>query len=176
MGLLTGTWLKQFVIKERASLDRRMIGIQSELDKVKNDKEKQQRMMTAQQNNVNMMMRNQLQEGIFQAADFFGVNVSNPGALMGTNFQDPTVQQNLQQFQMAQQQLQYNFANAQSIWQNQFNMINEMTMAELTQRESALAQEMQSVKNSYTLLENKEKLADQMVQRGAKDFAPGQQG
>jgi len=177
MGFLTGSYFGSFAKIMRLRMDSKLLTIQNQLARVHKQITNQEKMLKSQEQNMNMMLKAQMQRSIWGAAGQIpGFNPSNPmGMMMGTNFNDPAVQQQMQAYQQVQAQMQYQYANAQSVWQNYFDGVRDMTLDALRQQEESLTLEQDHVTRMRDLYNTQEKeVAKQIKQDGAKDFIPSQ--
>ena len=176
MGFLTGSYFGSFAKLMRVRMDSKLITIQSQLSRITKQITNQEKMLKSQEQNMNMMLKAQMQRSIWGAAGQIpGFNPSNPmGMMMGTNFNDPAVQQQMQAYQQVQARMQYQYANAQSVWQNYFDGVRDMTIEALKNQEEALMLEQDHVTRMRDLYKNQEEAAKQIKQDGAKDFMPSQ--
>lgn len=84
--------------------------------------------------------------------------------------------QYMQAYQNTQQQMQMQFAQAQSIWADQFEMMREAQLQPLKDLEESLAVRKANIESRIKLIEGQEQAAQQMEKSSQKDFVPDYTG
>ena len=82
----------------------------------------------------------------------------------------------MQAYQNTQQQMQMQFAQAQSIWADQFEMMREAQLQPLKDLEESLAVRKANIESRIKLIEGQEQAAQQMEKSSQKDFVPDYTG
>lgn len=177
MGLLTGSYFVKFAKQMKLQMHHKLMSAQTQLARIQKQMDAQEKMLTSQQQNMEMMMKAQMQQSIWAAATQAGLNPSNPMAMMqNMNMQDQATQMNMYAYQQAQSQIQYNFANAQSVWSNYFEGVREATLEPLKNMETRLTSEIETIKNRMDTYQMMEETGEKIKQDGRKDFMPSQGG
>lgn len=180
MGAITGTYVKIMAAKLKLSIQHRIISAQSKLQRVTKEIANMERNLTSQQRSAELAMRNQMQGSIFNFARSSGIDMNNPGSLM--NMQQVTLPDGrtvsgsefMQAFSLTQQQMQYQYAQAQSVWGDYFENIKEAQLEPLKNMESQLTTQIESDKMRLSVAEAQEKTGEQFAQSGIKDLMPHQ--
>ncbi len=171
MGLLTGSYFKTMATKMRLHMQHQLMNAQSTLIRVQKQIDSQERMLNMQQRNSEMMLKAQMNASIWGpggAAAAAGIDPNNP---MGE-----TNQADMYAFQQTQAQMQYRYANAQSVWSNYFESVREATLEPLKNQETELTQRIESIKNRMETYKMMEETGEKMKQDSRKDFMPSQGG
>ena len=175
MGFLTGAYLKMQSARMRLQLQNELTRIVSQMKRVTKQIGQVERMMTAQQRNTNMAIQAQMQSAAGAAANRFGINFSNMGSIFPTDQTTAAAQaqmQNMQLYSGVQQQIQWQGAQAQSVWADYFDMMRETQLEPLKDMEIALGQRKANIESRLKLIEGQEEAAKQMEKSRQKDFVP----
>lgn len=177
MGLLTGSYFKKFATQMRLQMEHKLMSAQNQLVRIQKQIDAQEKMLTSQQQNMDMMLKSQMQQSIWSAANQAGFDPSNPMAMMqNMNMQDKATQMNMYAYQQMQSQMQYRYANAQSVWSNYFEGVREATLEPLKNMETQLTSEIETTKNRLDTYKMMEETGEKIKQDGRKDFMPSQGG
>ena len=178
MGFLTGAYLKMQSARMRLQLQNELTRIVSQMNRVTKQIGQVERQMTMQQRNCNMGIQNQMQvaaqNAMAGASAYAGVDLSK----MGSIFTDPNSEAYkkqsvaMQQYSNAQQQIQWQGVQAQSMWADYFDMMRETQLEPLKDMETALAQQKANIESRLKLIEGQEQAASQMEKSSQKDFVP----
>ncbi len=166
MGFLTGAYLKMQTSRMRLQLQHELTSIMSQMNRVTKQIGQAEKMLVAQQRNGDLMLRQQMMQSVFGAADFAGFDPSNPTSLTGVDAQK------LQGFSVLQQEANYRYANAQSVWANYFDMVKEAQLEPLKSLEENLAVRKANIESRLKLIEGQEKAAEEMEKSSQQDFVP----
>ena len=166
MGFLTGAYLKMQTSRMRLQLQHELSSIMSQMNRVTKQIGQAEKMLAAQQRNGDMMLRQQTMQSVFGAAGFAGFDPSNPTSLTGVDAQK------LQGFSVLQQEANYRYANAQSVWANYFDMVKEAQLEPLKSLEENLAVRKANIESRLKLIEGQEKAAEEMEKSSQQDFVP----
>lgn len=166
MGFLTGAYLKMTTARMRIQLQHELTSIMSQMNRVTKQIGQAEKMLTAQQRNGDMMLRQQTMQSVFGAAGYAGFDPSNPNSLSGMDART------LQGFSTLQQEANYRYANAQSVWANYFEMVKEAQLEPLKALEENLAVRKANIESRLNLLKGQEEAAQNMEKSSQQDFVP----
>lgn len=173
MGLLTGSYFKKFATQMRLQMQHKLMSAQNQLVRVQKQIDAQQKMLDSNQRNTDMMLKAQFNASIWGpngAAAAAGIDPNNIMAQSGIE------QQTMLAFQQTQSQMQYKYANAQSVWSNYFDSVKESTLEPLKNYETQLTSEIESIKNRMETYKMMEETGEKIKQDSRKDFMPSQGG
>lgn len=171
MGFLTGTYLKMQSARMRIQLQHQLTSIMSQLNQVTKQMGQMEKMLASQQRNADLALRQQTQTSIWAGLEeHYGVNPNDPTSL--TKLDSAAVQA----FNYAQQEAQYRYAQAQSIWANQFEYYREAQLEPLKSKEESLTIRKTNIESRLRLIEEQEKAAESMTKASAQDFTPQYSG
>lgn len=180
MGFLTGAYLKMQTARMRLQLQHELTSIMSQMNRVTKQVGQMERMMSSQQRQMNMAMQNQYRFGMMDLANRQGFNFLNGASVWDaaglSDAQKAERLQYMQAYQNTQQQMQMQFAQAQSIWADQFEMMREAQLQPLKDLEESLAVRKANIESRIKLIEDQEQAAQQMEKSSQKDFVPDYTG
>lgn len=179
MGFLSGAYGKLMAGRYLRDLQHQLDGISRRHRQVTREIGNKEKMYQAQERNMRQAMQSQMQQCIMGAAYQAGLPVGNAMMGMGgmTGFgQDCSMlaamggfnQQQMQMYYMVQQQAQMQFMQAQTLWQNMFEMQRDADLQALKD----LEQDLQTEKDN---LESQIKIADQEYQAKKEEEKQGAQ-
>lgn len=166
MGFLTGAYLKMASARMRLQLQNELTSITMQMQRVTKQMGQMEKMLNSQQRSAEVAMRTQMQQGIFTMAREAGLDLSNPGSLYKAN---PS---NMNLFSAAQQQMQHQYAQAQSIWADHFENAREAQLEPLKNLEVSLSIRKANIESRLKLIEGQEEASKQMEKSSQKDFVP----
>ena len=166
MGFLTGAYLKMQTSRMRLQLQHELTSIMSQMNRVTKQIGQAEKMLVAQQRNGDLMLRQQMMQSVFGAAGYAGFDPSNPSSLAGMDAKT------LQGFSTLQQEANYRYANAQSVWAKYFDMVKEAQLEPLKSLEENLAVRKANIESRLKLIEGQEKAAEEMEKSSQQDFVP----
>lgn len=170
MGFLTGTYLKMQSARMRIQLQHQLTSIMSQLNRVTKQMGQMEKMLASQQRNADLALRQQAQRSIWSPLSERGINPNDPSTLM--NMDSAT----MQAFNYTQQQMQYRYAQAQSVWADYFENYKEAQMEPLKSMEESLTIKKTNIESRLRLIEEQEKAAESMTKSSAQDFTPQYSG
>lgn len=170
MGFLTGTYLKMQSARMRIQLQHQLTSVMSQLNRVTKQMGQMEKMLASQQRNADLALRQQAQRSIWSPLSERGINPNDPSTLM--NMDSAT----MQAFNYTQQQMQYRYAQAQSVWADYFENYKEAQMEPLKSMEESLTIKKTNIESRLRLIEEQEKAAESMTKASAQDFTPQYSG
>lgn len=191
MGFLMGAYGKLMTGKLVRDIQFQMIGIQSRLRRVTREIGDKTKMYEAQERNMKNTMQMQMQYTLFGYAQNKGLPVMNPaagaqgltpyglalgngvmGAFMGgCNFGQFNSTQ-MMQYSAMQQQVQMYFAQAQSMWQNTFEMQKNADLQALKDLEDSLQLEKDNLESRLKIAQQEYEAYKQEEKADAKGMVP----
>ncbi len=169
MGFLTGTYLKMQSARMRIQLQHQLTSIMSQLNRVTKQMGQMEKMLASQQRNADLALRQQTQMSIWAGLEG-KVNPNDPSSL--ANMDSATAQA----LSYTQQQAQYRYAQAQSVWADYFENYKEAQMEPLKSMEESLTIRKTNIESRLRLIEEQEKAAESMTKSSAQDFTPQYSG
>lgn len=170
MGFLTGTYLKMQSARMRIQLQHQLTTVMSQLNRVTKQMGQMEKMLASQQRNADLALRQQTQNSIWAAADSAEINLNDPASLANMD------SAKAQSFNYVQQQAQYRYAQAQSVWADYFENYKEAQMEPLKSMEESLTIRKTNIESRLRLIEEQEKAAESMTKSSAQDFTPQYSG
>lgn len=169
MGFLSGAYGKLMAGKLVRQLQHQQTSIQSRLNSVTKQAGEMEKYFNRMERNMKSQMQNQMQYSMYGMMGGMGL-LSQTGLLgmSGQGMQMDQYQAYLQNSQYIQQQ----FAMAQNVWQDQFEMMREAQLQPLQDLEDSLATELDNVKSRLQLAEQQYKAKQEEEKDGAKGMAP----
>lgn len=172
MGFLTGTYLKMQTARMRIQLQHQLTSVMSQLNRVTKQMGQMEKMLTSQQRSADLALRQQTQASIWGTLQqkYPGVDPNNPATLTGLDSAA------MQAFSTVQQQAQYRYAQAQSVWADYFENYKEAQMEPLKSLEESLTIRKTNIESRIALIEQQEKAAESMTKSSQQDFTPQYSG
>lgn len=150
MGFLTGAYGKIMAGKYYRDLQYKQTKVMAQVRRASKDVADMEKYLTQMEKQVETNMQCQMQQayqqaGFFNGYDFLGTNGGSP---LGTGTW--TTEQR-QDYMVFSQQMQWQLAQAKSVWQVQFDMIKESMLQPLKDKEDELQTELESLKSQVLL-------------------------
>ncbi len=169
MGFLSGAYGKLMAGKLVRDLQYQMTSVQSRLRRVTREVANMERMFSAQERNIKMQMQAQMQAATFGAMAQAGIQFDPNnvlGSMSGLNTDAYSKYCGVQQY------VQQQFAMAQNIWQNTFDMMKESQLQALKDVEDDLQTQKDNLESRLKLAESEYEAKKKEEQAGAKSFTP----
>lgn len=183
MGFLTAAYGKLMAARHLREIQYQQADIQRRLRQVTREIGQKDKMYQAQERNMRQSMQSQMQQCIMGAAYQAGLPIGN--AMMGMNGmgafgQDCSMfaamggfnQQQMQLYSAVQQQAQMQFMQAQTLWQNMFEMQRDADLQALKDLEADLQTENESLNSQIKIAEEEYNMYKEQEKSGAKAFTP----
>lgn len=172
MGFLTGTYLKMQTARMRIQLQHQLTSVMSQLNRVTKQMGQMEKMLTSQQRSADLALRQQTQASIWGTLQqkYPGVDPNNPTTLTGLDSAA------MQAFSTVQQQMQYRYAQAQSVWADYFENYKEAQLEPLKSLEESLTIKKTNIESRIALIGEQEKAANDMIKSSQQDFTPQYSG
>lgn len=183
MGFLTGAYGKLMAARHLREIQYQQADVQRRLRHVTREIADKDKMYQAQERNMRQSMQSQMQQCIMGAAYKAGLPIGN--AMMGMNGmgafgQDCSMfaamggfnQQQMQLYSAVQQQAQMQFMQAQTLWQNMFEMQRDADLQALKDLEADLQTEKESLDSQVKIAQNEYEMYKEQEKTGAKAFMP----
>ncbi len=183
MGFLMGAYGKLMTGKLVRDIQFQMIGIQSRLRRVTREIGDRTKMYEAQERNMKNTMQMQMQYTLFGYAQAQGLPAMNPAMGMSglgmfgqqcmgmANFGAFNSTQ-IQQYSAMQQMVQMQFAQAQSMWQNMFEMQKQADLQALKDLEDSLQIEKDNLESRLKIAQQEYEAYKQEEKADAKGLVP----
>lgn len=168
MGFLTGTYLKMQTARMRIQLQHQLTSVMSQLNRVTKQMADMEKNLASQQRSADLALRQQAQTSIWFTLQEKcpGVDPNNPATLMNLDSAAS------QAFSYTQQQAQYRYAQAQSVWADYFENYKEAQLEPLKSLEESLTIRKTSIESRLQLIGEQEKAASDMTKASQQDFTP----
>lgn len=174
MGFLNGAYGKLMAGKHVRDLQYQMTGIQSQLRRVTRQVGDMEKMFTYQERNMKAQMRSQMNNAML---GYLGMN-------QGTNFGalDPsTVQQmfggvDSSKYAQFSQMVQMQYQNANSVWQNMFEMQRESMLQPLKDLEDDLQTQKDNLESRLKIAQAEYDAKKEEEKAGVKGLTPDYTG
>jgi len=166
MSFLTAAFKKLALGKSIRSEQVELTRIQSQLRRATKEIGNMEKALSAEQRAMQTNMRAQMQASIFAFGNQKGMDLNSIEA-----YSQFTTDQ-MKSFSAFQQQQQMQFAQANSIWENNFEMYREATLEPLKQYEDELQTEKDNRESRLKLLEADYQASKEEEKAGAKNLAP----
>ena len=172
MGFLMGAYGKLMTGKLVRDIQFQMIGIQSRLRQVTREIGDKTKMYEAQERNMKSQMQAQMQAAIF---GYMGMNpgmqvgMMNPMMLLGGSGLDGN---QMNQYAMYSQMVQMQYSQAQSMWQNMFEMQKQADLQALKDLEDSLQIENDNLKSRLQIAQQEYEAYKQEEKADAKSIVP----
>lgn len=168
MGFLSFAYGKLMAGKLMRNLQNQQMSIQSRLNRVTREVGDMEDYLSRAENSMKTQMQSQFNNSIFGLQG--GFNLLGQVGVFGQAGQD---QYNQYQSYMAYQQVvQQQFAMAQSLWQNNFEMQRDAMLEPLKNEQDYLQNKLDNVKSRLALAEQQYKSYQEGEKSSAKDMAP----
>lgn len=175
MGFLTGAYGKIMAGKYYRDLQYKQTKVMAQVRRASKEVADMDKYLTRMEKQVNanmqFQMRNAYQEaGIFNPYDFFGIN---GGSALGTGTWTDDQKKDIAMFTNA---IQAQYAQAQYVWQMQFDMIKESMLQPLKDKEDALQTELESLKTQTLLAKEQYEAHKEEEKSGVQYLKPDYTG
>ena len=186
MGFLMGAYGKLMTGKLVRDIQFQMLGIQSRLRRVTKEIGEKEKMYAAQERNMNMMMQSQMrmsQMGWLQGQAAMGDPMAALYAqgMFGGGYVDPSAFQGIDtnqqyafttRYSMYQQAMQMQFAQAQNLWKDTFEMQKNADLQALKDLEDELQIENDNLKSRLEIAKQEYEAYKQEEKADAKGIIP----
>lgn len=175
MGFLTGAYGKIMAGKYYRDLQYRQTLVMAQVRRASKEVADMEKYLTRMEKQVNANMQAQMQMAYQQAGfsngyDFFG---TNGGSALGTGTWTNGQNQDYMRFS---QMMQMQMAQAQSVWQTQFDMIRESMLQPLKDKEDELQTELESLKTQTMLAKEQYEAHKEEEKAGVQYLKPDYTG
>lgn len=171
MGFLMGAYGKLMTGKLVRDIQFQMLGIQSRLRRVTREIGDKTKMYEAQERNMKSQMQAQMQASIY---GYMGIdpmfaqgNMSNPAF-----WQNAGLTMDMNKYAQYSQMVQMQFAQANAMWQNVFEMQKEADLQALKDLEDSLQLENDNLKTRLEIAKNEYEAFKQEEKADAKSIMP----
>lgn len=175
MGFLSGAYGKLMAGKLVRSIQYEMTRVQSQLRRTTRDIANMEKMFSAQERSLKARMQSDMQNSIWGYAGKLGVNPNDPKSMMNM-YQTEQGQEFLNAFSVYQQRQQAQFTMAQSMWQNNFEMMREAQLEPLKDLEDELQTRKDNLDSRLKLAQQEYDAKKEEEKAGAKNIAPDYTG
>ena len=192
MGFLMGAYGKLMAGKLVRDLQFQLTSVTRRAQRITREIGDKEKMYQAQERNMKQMMQSQMMFGMQGAAQHFGLPVNMmmgvQGAnMMGYNFAGMAGagaadmlnggtgafnQNQMLAYSQIQQAFQWQYSQAQTMWQNVFEMEREADLQELKDIQDALETEKLNLESRIKLAEQDQEAYKKMEDAGSKAFVP----
>ena len=173
MGFLSGAYGKLMAGKLVRQLQHQQTSIQSRLNRVTKQAGEMEKYFNRMERNMKTQMQSQMQYSMYGMMG--GMSLLGQIGLMGSSGQ-AMQQQQYQDYLMNSQFIQQQFAMAQNVWQDQFEMMREAQLQPLHDLEDSLQTELDNIKTRLELANEQYKAKKDEEKEGAKNMAPDYTG
>ncbi len=168
MGFLMGAYGKLMTGKLVRDIQFQMIGIQSRLRQVTREIGDKTKMYEAQERNMKSQMQAQMQAAIF---GYMGMNPGMQVGMMNPMMMGATGM-DMNQYAMFAQMVQMQYSQAQSMWQNMFEMQKQADLQALKDLEDSLQIENDNLKSRLQIAQQEYEAYKQEEKADAKSIVP----
>ncbi len=169
MGFLSGAYGKLMAGKLVRDLQYQMTSVQSRLRRVTREVGDMEKMFQSQERNLRTQMQSQMQNSSY--AMMFGMGI------LGNNGQIQQMQNDqYQQYMMNQQAIQQQFAMAQNVWQDMFEMQRESALQPLKDLEESLQTEKDNLESRLKIAQAEYDAKKEEEKAGVKGMTPDYTG
>lgn len=176
MGFLMGAYGKLMAGKYLRNLQYELMNVTSQHRKVARQLGDMQKMMSSQKRNMQAMMQSQMQYGQMglMAALFPGMaqNGMNPLGFVAMAQNGQFDQQSYMYYTSQQQQMQQQFAMANSMWENMFEMQQESMLQPLKDLEEDLQIQKDNLESRIKVAETEYNAYKEEEKAGAQNLKP----
>lgn len=170
MGFLSGAYGKLMAGKLVRQIQYQLTGVQSKLRRVTKQVGDMEKMFSAQERNMKTQMQSQMNTSVFNLMGYSGFGAFDPSNMAGVT--SGMSQEQFSKYSMANQMIQQQYAMAQSVWQDMFEMQREAVLQPLKDLEDDLATEKDNLESRLKLAESDYEAKKKEEQAGAKSFTP----
>lgn len=187
MGFLSGAYGKLMAGQLVRDIQYQMTSVQSRLRRVTREIGLKEKMYQSQERNMKQAMQSQMQQASWGAAYRAGLPVGN--AMMGMGGmtalgQDCSMlavmggfnQDQMRLYSMVQQEVQMQFMQAQTFWQNMFEMQRDADLQALKDLEADLQTEKDNLESRLQIAKAEYDAKKEEEKDGAKNLAPNYTG
>ena len=170
MGFLSGAYGKIMAGKLVRQIQYQLTGVQSQLRRVTKQVGDMEKMFTAQERNMKAQMQSQMNSSVFGYMSMAGFGQFDPSNMAGVV--NGMSQEDFSKYSMFQQSVQQQYAMAQSVWQDMFEMQREAALEPLKDLEDDLSTQKDNLESRLKLAEQDYEAKKKEEQAGAKSFTP----
>lgn len=171
MGFLSGAYGKLMAGKMVRQLQYQATMVQSRLRRVTKEIANQEKLFSAQERQLKADMQRQMQSSIFGQANLYGIDMSNPLSFLELSKSEKGSAY-LQAFNQFQQYQQAQFVQAQSAWQNAFEMMRDSVLEQLKDEEDDLQTEKDNLDSRIKIAQQEYEAKKEEEKAGVKGLAP----
>ncbi len=178
MGFLSGAYGKLMAGKLVRDLQYQMTSVQSRLRRVTRQVGDMEKMFQTQERNMKAAMQSQMQYGIYGAMQSLGI----PGFSAGMSSNDAIAafgnlsKDQINEYSYAQQVISMQTAQAQSMWQNMFEMQRESMLQPLKDLEDSLQTEKDNLESRLKIAQAEYDAKKEEEKAGVKGLTPDYTG
>ena len=186
MGFLMGAYGKLMAGKLVRDLQFQLMSVTRRAQRITTEIGDKEKMYQAQERNMKQQMQSQMMFANYGAAQslglpvgaMMGMNNYSALAMMGTqgmmmgNYNAGFNQQAMMQYSQFQQMMQYQFTQAQTMWQNTFEMEREADLQQLKDIQDSLETEKLNLESRIKLAEQEQQAYKDMEKADQKGFVP----
>ena len=171
MGFLMGAYGKLMTGKLVRDIQFQMLGIQSRLRRVTRDIGDKTKMYEMQERNMKAQMQSQMQASLF---GYMGIDPMYAQANMSNPYfwQDAATGMDMTQYSKYAQMAQMQFAQANTMWQNVFEMQKQADLQALKDLEDSLQLENENLKSRLEIAKQEYEAFKQEEKADAKSITP----
>lgn len=175
MGFLMGAYGKLMAGKYLRNLQYELMNVTSQHRKVAKQLGDMQKSMTSQKRNMQTMIQSQMNSSqMALMAGAFGMdpNNMNPYALIGATGENQLDQNKYMKYTMQQQYMQQQFAMANSMWENMFEMQQESMLQPLKDLEEDLQTQKDNLESRIKVAQTEYEAYKEEEKQGAQNLKP----
>lgn len=174
MGFLMGAYGKLMAGQRARSIQYQLTTIQSRLRRVTREIGDKEKMYQAQERNMKTMMQAQMQAAIY---GYMGLPMgANPAAMDPATAQQMWGSMDMTQYSQYAQAVQMQFASANSMWQQAFELQRDADLNALKDLEESLQLEKDSLESQLKIAEQDYQANKEMEKQGAEKLKPDYTG
>lgn len=173
MGFLSGAYGKLMAGQLVRQLQHQQTSIQSRLNRVTKQAGEMEKYFNRMERNMKSQMQSQMQYSMYGLMG--GMGLMGQTGLFGMSGQGMQMDQ-YQAYLQNSQYIQQQFAMAQNVWQDQFEMQREAQLEPLHDLEDSLQTELDNIKSRLELAKEQYKAKQDEEKDGAKNMAPDYTG
>lgn len=192
MGFLMSAYGKLMTGKLVRDLEFRLMSVTRRASKITKEIQEKEKYYQAQERNMKQQMQNQIMFGTYGAAQALGIPVMPGMGMQGANMmgynmmnmayggalnmlqggQGAFKQQDMLAYQQVQQAMQWQFSQANTMWQNIFEMERDADLQALKDIQDELETEKLSLESRINLAKEENKYYKESEKGQAKDLVP----